>query len=121
MKNPEDIEQASLFTWALLMERKYPELATLYAIPNGGKRTKAEAGILKATGVKAGVLDIHLPVARGCFIGLWIEMKAPGKIKNVSPEQKRWAKLMQINGHRTAVCDCWDDAREIIEMYLKGR
>lgn len=36
----EDQEQATLFQWAALQERRWPELRMLYAIPNGGKRIK---------------------------------------------------------------------------------
>lgn len=71
----EDEEQIALFRWAAMMEWKYPQLRRLYHIPNGGKRTKAEAGIFKAMGVKSGVPDVHLPVARGGYHGLYIEMK----------------------------------------------
>lgn len=34
----EEIEQEHVFLWASMEERAYPELAMLYAIPNGGKR-----------------------------------------------------------------------------------
>lgn len=39
----EDVEQAQLFTWAAYASGKYPELALMHHIPNGGKRGKAEA------------------------------------------------------------------------------
>ena len=58
---------------------KYPELMLLHAIPNGGARHKATAGRMKAEGVLASMPDLNLPVARGPFIGLWIELKVPGK------------------------------------------
>ena len=37
----------------------------VFHIPNGGSRHKAEAARLKAQGVKAGVPDLCIPVARG--------------------------------------------------------
>ena len=59
----EHLHQKALFEWADRMEGAWPELRLMYAIPNGGLRTKAQAGKLKAEGVKPGVPDIHLPVA----------------------------------------------------------
>ena len=37
----------------------------MFRIPNGGSRHPAEAARLKAQGVKAGVPDLCIPVARG--------------------------------------------------------
>ena len=65
MKQEEHEEQVKVFTWARWAEAARPELALLFAVPNGGRRDKVTAGRLKAEGVKAGVLDIWLPVARG--------------------------------------------------------
>lgn len=61
----ESVEQISLFRWANYSRGRYPELALLHHIPNGGTRSKSEAGRFRAEGVKAGVPDICLPVARG--------------------------------------------------------
>lgn len=58
-------EQATLFSWAAMKRGKYPELDLLFHIPNGGSRGKAEAARFKAEGVKPGVPDLFLPVARG--------------------------------------------------------
>ena len=68
-------EQMTLFSWAAMQSGKYPELNLLYHVPNGGSRHKAEAGRLRAEGVKAGVPDLCLPVARGQYHGLYIELK----------------------------------------------
>lgn len=55
----ESVEQQLLFRWARFYVSKYPELALLYHIPNGGSRRKSEAGRFKAEGVKAGVPDLN--------------------------------------------------------------
>lgn len=68
-------EQMTLFSWAAMQSGKYPELNLLYHVPNDGSRHKAEAGRLRAEGVKAGVPDLCLPVARGQYHGLYIELK----------------------------------------------
>ena len=118
MRQPEHLEQVALFRWAGYQQRAHPELALLFAIPNGGMRSKATAAKLKAEGVKAGVPDICLPVARGEYHGLWIEMKA-GRNKPTAPQVKWHVKLSQ-QGYRVAVCYSWEAARDVIEEYLHG-
>lgn len=61
----EDAEQRIIFQWAAMETAARPELGMLYAIPNGGKRAIKTAIVLKAQGVKSGVPDMCLPVARG--------------------------------------------------------
>ena len=48
----EGVEQATLFSWASMRTYWYPELALMFHIPNGGKRSKAEAGRFRAEGEK---------------------------------------------------------------------
>ena len=113
----EDEEQIALFRWAAMMEWKYPQLRRLYHIPNGGKRTKAEAGIFKAMGVKSGVPDVHLPVARGGYHGLYVEMKRT-KGGQVSQDQKDWIEDLTREGYFAVVCRGWEEASRVIEGYL---
>lgn len=40
--------------------RLYYPRSTIFSVPNGGHRSKVEAGILKATGALAGVSDLIL-------------------------------------------------------------
>ena len=68
-------EQTTLFQWAGMMAGKWPELQLMFAIPNGGSRNPIEARHLKEQGVKPGIPDVFLPVARGGYHGLYIEMK----------------------------------------------
>jgi len=58
----ENQEQAALFEWARLSEKRHPELKLLHHIPNGGARDGRTGAVLKRTGVKPGVPDICLPV-----------------------------------------------------------
>lgn len=110
-------EQQTLFAWAALSSSKYPELALLYHIPNGGSRNKIEAANLKRQGVKAGVPDICLPVARGGYHGLYIELKA-GRNK-ATEKQRQWLTALEREGYQAVVCYGWEAARETIEHYLK--
>lgn len=111
-------EQVALFQWAE-KENRWQELSLLFAIPNGGKRTPRTAGMLKAEGVKPGVPDICLPVARKGYHGLYIELKRRMGSR-VSLEQKRWLMALEQKGYRCCVCHGWDEARKAIETYLEG-
>jgi hypothetical protein len=111
--------QVAFFEAVRLNTPRYPELALMYAIPNGGHRDVRVAVKLKAEGVKAGVLDVHLPVARGGYIGLWIEFKF-GKNKP-SPEQQVFMQALVEQGHCVWICYDWPIAWEIVEGYLAGK
>lgn len=112
-------EQSALFAWAKAMEWRMPELKLLYAIPNGGKRSKATAALLKAEGVKPGVPDICLPVARSGWHGMYIELKRR-KGGRLSEEQRMWMSALETAGYRCCVCNGWEKAQEIITRYLEG-
>ena len=115
--DPEHRNQVWLFQWVATALRKYPDLHCLYAIPNGGKRNKATAAKLKAEGVKAGVYDLHLPVARGGFAGLWVEMKIePNKLTKA---QREWGALMREQGHDVQTAWSWHEARNALQTYLE--
>jgi hypothetical protein len=114
----ESIEQQCLFRWASYEAELYPELNLLYHIPNGGKRNIATAKRLKAEGVKPGVPDIHFPVARGKYHGLYIELK---KLKGntTSENQDNWLEALRGQGYLAIVCRGWQEASEAIINYLE--
>jgi hypothetical protein len=114
----EHTEQTLLTNWAARMLDLLPELAYLYAVPNGGYRAQSTAVKMKQEGVKKGVPDLHLPVPRGGYIGCWVEMKW-GKNKQ-SEDQIRWMQFLREQGHFYTVCYQWEDAAEILEHYLRG-
>lgn len=118
MKQLEHLAQVALFRWAEYQSKRWPELALMFAIPNGGYRYAATAAKLKAEGVKAGVPDICLPVPRGEHHGLFIEMKA-GRNKP-TPPQVAWHMHLSQQGYKVAVCYSWEAARDVIEEYLHG-
>lgn len=111
-------EQATLFNWAKMQQWKYPGLSMMFHIPNGGKRSKAEAGRFKAEGVKAGVPDIFLPVPRGGYHGLFIELKR-SKGGTVSEAQKEWQAALKDEGYQAVICKGWQEAAKAIEDYLE--
>jgi hypothetical protein len=97
-------EQEQIYLFQLIADeylRKYPDLGLLHAIPNGGYRAKRTAARMKAAGLKAGVSDLFLPVARGSFHGLYIELKV-GKNK-CTPLQQTWIDDMRKQGYKAEV------------------
>lgn len=87
-----------------------------YAIPNGGYRTKAEAAKLRAEGVSAGVPDLCVPVARGPYHSLYIEMKA--ERGRVSDAQVEWIGRLRGEGMCAYVCHGASNAIALLERYL---
>ena len=110
-------EQVALFQWAAMQVCVYPELEFLFAVPNGGHRIPAVAGKMKAEGTRKGVPDVWLPIPRGGYHGLIIEMKW-GK-NRPSADQKRWISFLRDQGYFVQVCWSWGAAREVIEQARK--
>jgi hypothetical protein len=116
-KASEHQEQVTLFRWVEIQQAAVPELALLHAIPNGGHRSKVAGAKMKAEGVKPGVPDICLPVPKGKWHGLYIEMKTC--TGTTSEEQRWWLAQLQRQGYRVAICRSWKAARDFIMDYLK--
>lgn len=115
----ENQEQRTLVKWAALNEYRMPELRLLYAVPNGGVRKRKEAALLISEGVKPGVPDLCLPVARGSYHGLYIEMKRIDGGRK-SKEQKQWISALIEQGYRAEFCSGWEKAAALIEEYMTG-
>lgn len=118
MKTPlEHVEAVMLMRAVRGAEQAWPELRLMYAIPNGSKRSKKTGADLKAEGVKAGVPDYCLPVPRGSYAGLYLELKrlAGGR---VSPEQRDWLAALSEQGYRTEVAKGWEQAFAVLKDYL---
>lgn len=111
-------EQAQLIK---LFRAQYPDVGHLLIhIPNGGSRKNAfEGWRLKEQGVRAGVSDLLLPVARGGFFGLWIEFKAaPPNNAPVSDSQQEWVRLMQAQGYSVNICLGVEAAMKVLTAYM---
>lgn len=113
-------EQTTLFEWARLQRGRYPELDLLFHVPNGGSRNRVEAARLQAQGVKSGIPDLCLPVPRGRFHGLYIELKRR-RGGRIEPEQTAWLEELMKQGYSVAICRGWEAAAEIILKYLEGK
>lgn len=118
----EHAHQVALFIWAAQSLERFPLLRLMHAIPNGGDRAPAVAARMKAEGVKAGVSDILLPVARHGVHGLYIELKRPasaGKpVGTPSAAQLQWIDDVKAQGYGACVCIGWQAARDVLIQYL---
>lgn len=111
-------EQAALMRE---LELRYPAVFELmYHVPNGGHRVKAVASKLKAQGVKAGIPDLVLTMARGGYFGLYIEFKAtPPNDAAISASQHERIHKLNEQGYLAVVCRGHFDAMEQIRAYLR--
>jgi hypothetical protein len=129
----EHAEQVALFDRARLNEAAIPELRLLFAVPNGALRPyKTRRGAdgrevryspigqkLAEEGVKRGVPDVWLPVARGGYHGLVIEMKC-GSNKPTA-EQVVWLDALAAEGWLAIVCWTHEEAWGVILEYLERK
>lgn len=116
MLRSEDTEQAAVVSWAQWQQERHPELRLLHHCPNGGSRNRAEAAKLKQMGVVAGVPDLHLPVPKGMYSGLYIEMKyGEGRL-----EKSQHEFLTAVAGYGCYAVCCYgaEDAIDIIREYV---
>ena len=117
MKREEQDMQIAFFDWVRWNERQMPELKLMHHIPNGGKRSKAEAAIFKAMGVRSGVPDVFLPTGRGIYHGLYIEFKTDEG--SPSKNQIEFKQGLQKAGYFACVCRDVGKAIEITKEYLR--
>ena len=115
MRHLESALQKDCVQW---FRYQYPRLARLlFSVPNGGKRGKVEAAILKAEGAFSGVSDLILLVSNGVYNTLCIEMKR-GKGRQ-SDNQKEWQKAAELHNNKYVVCNSFESFTETIKDYLK--
>ena len=107
--------QKAVFDHAEALAHDHPEIELMYAVPNGQYRK----GQRLEAGVKAGVPDIALPVARHGYHSLYIELKILGNTR--TPNQVQWAQMLtRENNFVTCITESLDDVLELLKWYLKG-
>ena len=118
MQNKTELtEQQAVMEWAERSSGKYPCLDMLYHIPNEGKRTIVNGANLRKAGLKKGVPDLCLPVARGGYHHLYIEMKKDKRCKPTA-DQIKWVYALKAEGSYARVCYSFEEAIGTIEWYL---
>lgn len=115
MRHGESRIQQACVKW---FDYEYTEIRKLlFAVPNGGYRSGLEAKIMHGEGVRAGVSDMILLVARKNYNSLCIEFKASDKSVQTD-NQKEWQKLVEAHGSKYIVCRSFDEFRTEMENYL---
>ena len=92
--------------------------ALIWANPNGGKRDARTGARLKAEGVKAGVPDITVAIARGAYKGLYLEMKRT-KAGRVSQEQRDMLANLNAAGYLALAVRGCESAWAALTDYLE--
>lgn len=110
--------QNAVFKWSRqpAVRQKWPELKLLFHIKNETKEGVRQVAIDRYLGVKKGVPDLFLPVVRGAYHGLFIEMKT--EKGRTSPEQEWWGEQLSMGGYLFRVCHGWKAAVQTLEQYL---
>jgi len=120
-------EQVAVFQWAEFNLHRLPELELLKGSLVGVNLNIVQASRAKAAGVKKDYPDIFLPVARGGFHGLFIELKRrdrrdrKGKLRKEYPTKGQHKILYALNdqGYLAIWGRGSDFAIAQIELYLK--
>lgn len=103
--------------WWRLKELTDDRYSLIYAVPNGGSRSKGAASKIKKEGGRRGVWDINVDVPAKGYHGLRIEMKIPsGKL---TPEQTDMGLLFVKYGYLAVVCRTFEDFKRLIESYFE--
>ena len=115
----EHVEQCEVIQWCNKTAYRYGvfELRLIFAIPNGGQRARTTGARLKAEGVKPGIPDLMLPVARSGYHGLFIEMKRV-QGGGLSPEQVAWRDNLKEQGYSCIQCRGAPMAISVLKEYL---
>lgn len=88
----------------------------LFAVPNGGYRTKTTAALLKAEGQLSGVADLILLKRKGKCGALLLEAKVKGNYQ--SANQKLWQEMIEADGYIYKIFRSLEEFVEIVETYL---
>ena len=110
-------EQVAIFKRAHLYTREHPELRFLNGSLNGVRLTIGQAVKCKKAGMRDGYPDINLPVVRGGYPGLYIELKRI-KYGKIDPAQKDWAEFLISQGYMHRFCKGCEEAWDVIINYL---
>ena len=117
-----DIEhqmQVSQIAWTEWQGLNWPELRSIYAVPNQGKRSLQGYGRMKSEGLKTGQWDLCLPVMKRGFGALYIENKVPdNKQSKLSPKQIERGEILTAVGNLCYVIRSYQDFVTLVTWYL---
>ena len=108
--------QIGVMYWAGQRSLTCPALKLLHHIPNEGKRSPQQGAMMKQAGLKSGVPDLFLPVAKNGFHGLYIELK--NGHKKPTANQTWWLEKLSEQGYACYVCESLGAAVAVVSDYL---
>ena len=114
----ENQHQTAIFKWSRQpkIRAAFPELKLLFHIKNETREGAAQVAVDRAMGVKKGVPDLCLPVARGKYHALYIEMKT--EKGRTTKEQEWWLEALREAGSCACLCRGWEVAAQVLTWYL---
>ena len=112
MQHPESKLQQAVVKWFALQHKGIP----MFAIPNGGYRNKREAVRMISEGTLAGVPDLCIPVKKGQFGALYVELKT--KTGKLTEQQKIVHQKLTNCGNFVAVCRSTEEFMQVVNVYL---
>lgn len=110
MRRDEEQLQRAVCDLLAIYEAKH--LLAYCHVPSGGYRTPAEAGILKAMGVKRGIPDLLIWTPNAHSFG--IELKGPKGRE--SDAQILFRSTLESLGHRVYVCWSLDEVEAALRL-----
>lgn len=111
IKRSEEEEQIAVVDWCKAMR------IPVAHIPNEGKRSSQRGALMKRMGLQKGFPDLFVPLPRGGFHGLFVEMKAIGG--TCTKEQEEWLSLLNANGYAVCVAVGANEGIEKIKRYVR--
>lgn len=113
-RNLEHTLQCRVIRWFRLT---YPNMVhNLFAVPNGGYRTKTTAALMKEEGQLSGVADLILLKRKGSCGALLLEAKVKGNYQ--SQTQREWQKRIEADGYQYRIFHSLEEFSQIVNNYL---
>lgn len=123
-----EYELCKQITRYLLLQ--YPKALFHWDYGSGAKLSMGQAVKMKQLNPRRGYPDLFIPEPRGCWHGLFIEVKAEGvKILNKKlsykdehlVEQAAYLEDLRAKGYMAAFGIGFDKVKEIIDNYFNGK
>jgi nitroreductase len=111
---PEQIAQCQMMDWI----RSIPDVEPyVFHIGNERQTSPQQGRLLKRMGVRAGVSDLFIGIAKGKWHGMFLELKVGNNKPTKAQEQFMLDFASQ--GYYCVWCQGFDEARVLISEYLR--
>ena len=119
-KIPTEAQESVWFMeWAELYK---PIAGFVMHIPNERKCSPRAGARLKAMGVRKGVPDYFIAVAKGAYHGLFLEMKRRDqRNRKKRIEQDNWLEKLKDQNYCAEYVYGWEHASQVCKDYVNGK